>query len=66
MIILSLVRANGEGNVGFLQDLRRLNVAITRAKRKLIVVAHGDTLKTNPVYLDWLQDIEKANAKVVA
>lgn len=66
MIILSLVRANGDGNVGFLQDLRRLNVAITRAKRKLIVVAHGNTLKTNAVYLDWLEDIEKANLTAIS
>ena len=59
VIIISFVRANPQQNLGFLQDLRRLNVAITRAKRKLIIVAHGDTLKAHPIYQQWLSHIEQ-------
>ena len=50
IIIISTVRSNDNGNIGFLSDLRRLNVAITRAKRKLIIIGNKDTLITNPTY----------------
>ena len=50
IIIISTVRSNNNGNIGFLSDLRRLNVAITRAKRKLIIIGNKDTLMTNPTY----------------
>ena len=50
IIIISTVRSNDYGNIGFLSDLRRLNVAITRAKRKLIIIGNTDTLKANPTY----------------
>lgn len=50
IIIISTVRSNDNGNIGFLQDLRRLNVAITRAKRKLIIVGNKNTLIVNPTY----------------
>lgn len=50
IIIISTVRCNDNGEIGFLNDLRRLNVAITRAKRKLIIVGNRDTLNSNKVY----------------
>ena len=57
VILISMVRANLEGSIGFLKDLRRLNVAITRARRKLIIVGHGETLRTNRTYAKWLGGI---------
>ncbi|MBE6500030.1 MAG: IGHMBP2 family helicase [Methanobrevibacter thaueri] len=50
IIIISTVRSNEDGNIGFLRDLRRLNVAITRAKRKLIIIGNSSTLMCNPTY----------------
>lgn len=50
IIVISTVRSNKWGNIGFLSDLRRLNVAITRAKKKLIIIGNTDTLSHNPTY----------------
>lgn len=50
VIILSLVRSNDEGQIGFLRDLRRMNVAITRARMKLIILGSVDTLTKHPFY----------------
>lgn len=44
VIVISLVRSNNEGQIGFLQDLRRMNVAITRARMKLIILGNASTL----------------------
>ena len=59
VIIISTVRSNDNGNIGFLSDLRRLNVAITRAKRKLIIIGNKDTLKSNPTYSRLIEFVEK-------
>lgn len=64
IIIISTVRSNENGNIGFLSDLRRLNVAITRAKRKLIIIGNINTLKTNPTYLRLIDFARENNVLV--
>ena len=61
IIIISTVRSNDYGNIGFLSDLRRLNVAITRAKRKLIIIGNKETLKSNPTYERLIEFVENEN-----
>ena len=50
VIMISLVRANDQGNIGFLNDLRRMNVAITRARMKLIILGDASTLTKHAFY----------------
>lgn len=59
VIVISMVRSNAEGQVGFLSDLRRMNVAITRARMKLILIGHKDTLCRHPFYLRLKEYIER-------
>lgn len=68
IILISMVRDNEQGSIGFLKDLRRMNVAITRAKRKLIVVGNCNTLSKNEFYrelVEYFQEngIVKATAR---
>ena len=50
VIFISLVRANEDGQIGFLNDLRRMNVAITRARMKLVILGDAVTLTKHPFY----------------
>ena len=50
VILISLVRANEDGKIGFLNDLRRMNVAITRARMKLMILGDGSTLTRHAFY----------------
>ena len=50
IILISLVRANDEGQIGFLRDLRRMNVAITRARMKLIILGDASSMTRHPFY----------------
>ena len=50
VILISLVRANDEGQIGFLRDLRRMNVAMTRARMKLIILGDAPTMTKHPFY----------------
>ena len=64
VIVISTVRSNDNENIGFLKDLRRLNVAITRAKRKLIIIGNKNTLKSNDTYSRLIDFVEKENLLV--
>lgn len=55
LVIVSLVRSNTEGEMGFLTDTRRMNVAMTRARKKLIVIGDSSTLSVIPFYRDFIQ-----------
>jgi superfamily I DNA and/or RNA helicase len=54
-IVLSLVRSNDQGDLGFLADIRRMNVALTRARRKLVVIGDGATIARHPFYDGFIQ-----------
>ncbi|MDE6771161.1 MAG: AAA family ATPase [Muribaculaceae bacterium] len=54
VILISLVRSNDSGNIGFLRDLRRMNVAMTRARMKLIIIGSAATLARHPFYRQLL------------
>jgi superfamily I DNA and/or RNA helicase len=56
------VRSNREGEVGFLADTRRMNVALTRARRKLIVIGDSATLSAHPFYQDLFRYLESIGA----
>ncbi len=58
IIVISLVRANDEGQIGFLRDLRRMNVAITRARMKLIILGDVSTLTRHPFYRKLYEHIQ--------
>jgi superfamily I DNA and/or RNA helicase len=58
-IILSLVRSNDDGDIGFLKDYRRMNVAITRAKEKLFVIGDSATIGADSFYNSFLTYIEQ-------
>lgn len=59
VVILSFVRSNQYGNIGFLRDLRRLNVSLTRAKRKLIMIGDSSTISSNEVYQDLISYVKE-------
>ncbi len=59
VVLISLVRSNHEGSVGFLRDIRRFNVALTRARRKVVVVGDSATICNVPVFDHFLQYAEQ-------
>ena len=59
VIFISLVRANEDGQIGFLNDLRRMNVAITRARMKLVILGDASTLTKHPFYKRLMLFIKK-------
>ena len=61
-VVLTLVRSNAEGEIGFLADVRRMNVALTRARRKLLVVGDSATLAAHPFYARLVEFMERAGA----
>ncbi len=61
IVYISLTRSNTDNAIGFLSDIRRMNVAITRAKKKLIVIGDSSTLSKNKFYSDFIAYTEKIN-----
>ena len=59
VIVISLVRSNDEGQIGFLRDLRRMNVAITRARMKVIILGNRQTMTRHPFYRQLWQYCKK-------
>ncbi|MBK7309529.1 MAG: AAA family ATPase [Sphingobacteriaceae bacterium] len=59
IIYISLVRSNDNQEIGFLSDLRRMNVALTRAKKKLVVIGDSATIGSNPFYKQFIEYCEE-------
>lgn len=59
VIAISLVRSNEKAEVGFLNDIRRINVALTRARMKLIIIGDSATLGTHPFYVELLEYVQQ-------
>ena len=62
LVIVSLVRSNLTGELGFLNDTRRMNVAMTRARRRLVVIGDSGTLSTLPFYKAFIAYADKHGA----
>ncbi len=62
VVYISMTRSNPEGEIGFLSDIRRMNVAMTRARKKLVVIGDSATLSSLPFYSDFITYAEKLDA----
>jgi superfamily I DNA and/or RNA helicase len=62
IVYISLTRSNAEGAIGFLSDIRRMNVAMTRARKKLIVIGDSATLSNSPFYADFITFSQEIDA----
>ncbi|MCF0043026.1 AAA domain-containing protein [Dyadobacter fanqingshengii] len=62
IVYISMTRSNPEGEIGFLSDIRRMNVAMTRARKKLVVIGDSATLSNLPFYSDFISYAESLNA----
>lgn len=62
IVYISMTRSNPQGDIGFLSDIRRMNVAMTRARKKLVVVGDSATLASLPFYADFITYAESLNA----
>ncbi|GAB4054223.1 AAA domain-containing protein [Spirosoma litoris] len=62
IVYISMTRSNAEGEIGFLSDIRRMNVAMTRARKKLIIVGDSATLAGFPFYADFIAYSEGLDA----
>ncbi len=65
VVLLSLVRSNDRGEIGFLNEPRRFNVAVTRAKRKAVVVGDGSTVVQAPVFAEFRAYVQDRGREVV-
>jgi ATP-dependent RNA/DNA helicase IGHMBP2 len=62
VVYISLTRSNGDGSIGFLSDTRRMNVAMTRARKKLVVIGDSATLSKSNFYAAFIHYTEQLNA----
>jgi superfamily I DNA and/or RNA helicase len=61
-VVVSLVRSNDSGDLGFVADIRRINVALTRARKKLIVIGDSATVARHPFYAGFVKYAESIGA----
>ncbi|GAB2565383.1 AAA domain-containing protein [Spirosoma areae] len=61
IVYISMTRSNAEGDIGFLSDIRRMNVAMTRARKKLVIIGDSATLAGLPFYADFIAYAERLN-----
>lgn len=66
IVYISMTRSNTENKIGFLSDIRRMNVAMTRARKKLVVIGDSGTLSQFPFYGDFIAYAEEKNAYLSA
>ena len=66
IVYISLTRSNDKGEIGFLSDIRRMNVAMTRARKKLVVIGDSATLGQHSFYADFIEYAEKKGGYVSA
>lgn len=62
IVYISMTRSNTESNIGFLSDIRRMNVAMTRARKKLVIIGDSGTLSQLPFYADFITYAEQKDA----
>jgi ATP-dependent RNA/DNA helicase IGHMBP2 len=62
IVYICMTRSNSEANIGFLSDIRRMNVAMTRARKKLVIVGDSATLSRLPFYADFISYAQELNA----
>ncbi len=62
IVYISMTRSNSDNNIGFLSDIRRMNVAMTRARKKLVIIGDSATLSQLPFYADFIAYTEQQNA----
>ena len=62
VVYISMTRSNAESTIGFLSDVRRMNVAMTRARKKLVVIGDSATLSQLPFYADFISYAQERNA----
>jgi ATP-dependent RNA/DNA helicase IGHMBP2 len=66
IVYISLTRSNDKGEIGFLSDIRRMNVAMTRARKKLVVIGDSATLGQHPFYANFIEYAEKSGGYLSA
>jgi len=64
VILISMTRSNVPGTIGFLDEERRFNVALTRAKRKAVVVGDSSTICSDPLYQDFIEYVDHNGSHV--